>query len=39
MKDLIRNKYIKINGKKVRLMFLEDLSEGCYRLTIWEEKQ
>ena len=29
-------KYITINGKKVRLHFIEDLDEGVYRLTIGE---
>ena len=39
MKNLMRNKYININGKKVRLKFFEDLDEGVYRLTIWEVEE
>ncbi len=35
----LRNKYININGKKMRLRFFEDLGAGVYRLTIWEEEE
>lgn len=36
IKKLMRNKYIEINGIKMRLRFFEDLDEGVYRLTVWE---
>lgn len=39
MKNLQRMKYININGKKVRLQFIEDLDDGVYRLTVWEEEE
>jgi hypothetical protein len=43
MKDLMSAngsfKCITINGKKVRLHFIEDLDEGVYRLTIWEMEE
>mgnify|MGYP001467490970 CR=1 FL=1 len=37
MNNIMGMKYININGKKVRLQFIEDLDDGVYRLTIWEE--
>ena len=39
MKNLMRMKYITINGKKVRLQFIEDMDDGVYHLTIWEEEE